>query len=147
MGMPVMYVRGVPVRVSERAMCVRVCVGLRFAVHVLVLMMRVVKVEMIVREPLVPMLVVMPLGSQEANADREQCRCRRIEPSNAFAQHEHGSDGAEEWCRRKVRRFPRGPDQAKGVGIQKDADPVADAAEQKRSSELCRSGRKLQAQP
>ena len=140
MPMPMVDVRVVRMAVQQRL--VMMLVGMRlFAVParlVRVAMVRVVDVRVIVSERFVQMLVFVPLGQVQPDAERHQGRGRQENGRDGLSEERDRNHGADERCGREVGAGARAAEMPQGDDKQHEAQPVAHETERQDGGDMRR---------
>lgn len=133
---PVVCVWDVGVVVGERRMPMLVAVRLARGVVnevVVVLVVLVVHVQVLVSEFLVYVPMCMPFSQEQRETHGHHAHREPICPAQRVAQQSHRAHSTDEGSSREEGSFSCGPDEPKRVGIEDDADPVAEAPEDERA--------------
>ena len=138
--MPVVDVRVVGMAVQQRL--VMMLMGMRlFAVPaglVRVAMVRVVNVRVVVSERFVQMLVFVPLGQMQPDAERHQGCRRRKNRREGLSEKRDRNRGTDEWRGREVGAGARAAEMPQGHDEQHQAQPVAHETEQQDGGDVRR---------
>ena len=143
MPVPVVSIRYVRVVMNERdvPMPVTVCrTNNQDFSPMFVLVVLVVLMKMIVLNRLVLVEVVMSFTDEQRNAKTHRAHGGKIVPVQPIDQNGNRNQNAHHRRGREVGGFPRSTDHPQGVGIEHDADSVAQTSQQQGTAKVNRRG-------
>ncbi len=132
MGVAVVQVRVVGVAVDQPLVPMAVAVRLtrRVARRMRVTMVRVVvRVTVLVLQRLVGVVVLVPLGEVEPEADSHQAAGGHEAGGQGLGEAQNGQDRADEGGERKIGAGARGAEMAERCHVEGEAEPIAEEAD------------------
>ena len=135
-----MHVRHMRMLVTQPHMAMPMGMGLAWRVVRAVRVMMVCVVDMAVRvlRGRMFMLVFMDLSEMKPDAQGHQYPSRDELRRDRFMQDDHGDDRAQKWSRREVRARARRAEVTERKHEQRDADAVAEKADETGDEERCK---------